>query len=121
MQHSERLTADEVARAQKTGLTFAPRTHGLVCNQIPRLGVITARQAETLRSQVWPRNVAAKAKRQRRPAVVMTVHLRSYCVTTCPYCHKPNFNVEVGEWACDACGVIFAVKAASDGCPSYYR
>jgi len=50
------LNHEEVAVAQRNGLTFASRRRNkLVCNQAPRLGCITAKQADSLRAQVWPK------------------------------------------------------------------
>ena len=57
------MNADELVTARRRGgPTFSPRRRNrLVCNQAPRLGLISSRQADILRGQVYPRKGGAKA------------------------------------------------------------
>jgi hypothetical protein len=68
-QRDLRLNGMEIELVKNVGnLTFSPRSGNLlVCNQAPRLGKLSARQAEQLRGQVWPRTAKPEPKPKPKP------------------------------------------------------
>ena len=107
------LSPEEIVLAQAKGLTFSPRRRGkLKCNQASRIGVISSKQANLLRSQVWPK----RRKSIRAPSSkgkMLTVELRNAGGATCPYCRRLNHSAEVGNKRCDGCRRTFIVKPVS--------
>jgi hypothetical protein len=48
------LKPNQILAAQQSGLSFAPLCKNkLRCNQFPELGLMSAKQADSLRSQIW--------------------------------------------------------------------
>ena len=68
------LSQFAIAAALKIGgPTFSPRARNrMICNQAPELGLISARQADSIRSQVHPRIVGSKSAKKK----VFEVHIR---------------------------------------------
>ena len=103
------LSLLDIQTARQSGrLTFRPVSGGrLVCNQVPGLGHLSAKQAESLRGQVWPKAGASKTK---EAATLLRVPIRKYAswnqqhdYVTCK-CGKNFSHVKVDqELTCD-CG-----------------
>jgi hypothetical protein len=121
--NQQSLRPEEIARARKNGgVTFSPRgCNKLVCNQAPRLGLISHKLAASLRKQVYSGSqVKAPAKsaisqtlqKAIRPNPMYWVDERRIfphpAVYYCPYCFrglagKPKMQEDV----CPNCNKIF--------------
>jgi hypothetical protein len=103
------MNADELAAARRIGgLTFSPRRRNkLVCNQARRLGLISPRQADCLRSQVFPKKGRAKAVRVRisRTRASHLNNWQSSGYVHCPECGQRHSDVNAGMKDC-ACGAL---------------
>lgn len=117
------LTQTQIAIAKSCGLTFAPRKGKLVCNQAPELGRISPRQADILRSQVWPRSHGVVHKSRRSSdAKPATVHINLRGGTTCP-CGWYQDKVKEGACVCanPSCQRTLFVKPVSEYVPPVYQ
>ena len=116
-----RLSQNEVDAVQRTGVTFSPRTCGVVCNQFPRFGLLSKRQADTIRAQVWPRTHTNKAKKEPRvPERLRQVHKDGLGGTTCPHCRTYNAVATEGLNRCVQCHGTFQANPMSTQGRRYY-
>lgn len=95
------LSQFAIAAALKIGgPTFSPRARNrMICNQAPELGLISARQADSIRSQVHPRIVGSKSAKKK----VFEVHIRR---TTYP-CWQNNYAAQTSRVTCKGCNSQF--------------
>lgn len=102
MQKTANLQLSQLAIAAALkigGPTFSPRARNrMICNQAPELGAMSARQADSLRSQVHPRIGGAKTAKQK----VFKVHIK----TTYP-CWQNNFRPQTSRVTCKGCNNQF--------------
>ena len=113
------LTPQEIADAKGTKkgtVTFSPASRNrIICNQAPRLGHLSKKDADVIRSQVWPsasgggrpkRQLKCKARYQRgnyENNYKGTVSVR------CKACGRIHSNVEVNEHFGCPCGRTIVV------------
>ncbi len=115
-QQSLYLTNDERILARSMGLSFSSRARNmLVCNQAPRLGRLTIKQARSLQGQVWPRRKLKEERKvdqyvqpksqQQLPVVVAD----SGGFVRCPQCKQLQRAGHNGPQTCCFCTSKFKV------------
>ncbi len=100
MQKTANLQLSQLAIAAALkigGPTFSPRARNrMICNQAPELGAMSARKAEALRSQVWPR----EGTKEKSSTKKVTIRF------TAPPSWRNNHRPQKAYVACQ-CGNLF--------------
>lgn len=102
------LNQAQIEHARKRGgLTFRPvRNNRLVCNQAPELGHISSRQADSLRSQVFPKSGGQRVSKMKlhRTQGNWRNNYQTRTYGYCPNCSRNHADIYEGQRINCPCG-----------------